>query len=125
MAMATICKEIEESTRILGYADDWFIYTSERTPRMAENKLQKADHEIDQITRLYNISVEKTKVMLIHRRKTRIYERPKLKVRLGPNAIEMVRQHRILRLIIDDRFNWKVLLKDVKARAGKKLGGRH
>jgi hypothetical protein len=61
--------------------------------------------------------------MLIHMRKPKVYERPKLKVRLGPNAIEMVRQHRILRLIQDDRFNWKVLLKgDVKARAGKKLG---
>jgi hypothetical protein len=34
----------------------------------------------------------------------------------------MVGQHRILGLIIDVRLNWKVHLKDVKARAGKKLG---
>jgi hypothetical protein len=34
----------------------------------------------------------------------------------------MVRQHRILGLIIDDRLNYKVQLKDVKARAGKRLG---
>jgi hypothetical protein len=34
----------------------------------------------------------------------------------------MVRQHRILGPIIDDRLNLKVHLKDVKARAGKKLG---
>jgi hypothetical protein len=34
----------------------------------------------------------------------------------------MVRQHRILGLIIDDRLNWNVHLKDVKARAQKKLG---
>jgi hypothetical protein len=27
-----------------------------------------------------------------------------------------------LGLIIDDRLNWKVHLKDVKARAGQKLG---
>jgi hypothetical protein len=30
--------------------------------------------------------------------------------------------YRILGLIIDDRPNWKVHLKNVKARAGKKLG---
>jgi hypothetical protein len=44
-----------------------------------------------------------------------------LKVRLEPNPIEMVRQHRIVGLIIDDRLNWKVHLKDVKVQAGKKL----
>jgi hypothetical protein len=60
--------------------------------------------------------------MLIHKRKPRVYERPKLKVRLERNAIKVVRQHRILGLIIDDRLNWKINLKDVKARAGKKLG---
>jgi hypothetical protein len=61
----------------------------------------------------FNISVEKTKAILIHGRKPRVYERPKLKVRLGPNAIEIVRQHRILGLVID--------VIDVKAQAGKKL----
>jgi hypothetical protein len=33
VAMATIFKGIKESTRILGYADDWVIYTSQRTPQ--------------------------------------------------------------------------------------------
>jgi hypothetical protein len=41
VVMATICMGIEEPTRILGYADDWVIYTSQRTPRMTEYKLQK------------------------------------------------------------------------------------
>jgi hypothetical protein len=41
VAMATICKGIEEPTRIRGYADDWVIDTSQRTPRMTEYKLQK------------------------------------------------------------------------------------
>jgi hypothetical protein len=91
---------------------------------MDENKSQKAAHKIVKWTKEtgFNISVEKTKAMLIHRGKPRVYEPPKLKVRLGPNVIEMVRQHRILGLIIDGRLNWKVHLKVVKARAGKKLG---
>jgi hypothetical protein len=118
VAMTTISKGIEEPTRIIGYADDWVIYTSQRTPRMTEKKLQKAANEIVKWTKetSFNISVEKTKAKLIHRRKPRVYERPKLKVRLGPNAIEMVRQHRILGPIIDDRLNWKVHLKEEKAR---------
>jgi hypothetical protein len=66
---------IEEPTRILGYGDDWVIYTSQRTPRMAENKLQKAANEIMKWTKDtdFNISVEKTKAMLIHRRNPRVY----------------------------------------------------
>jgi hypothetical protein len=60
--------------------------------------------------------------MLIYKRKPMVSERPKLMVILWPNAIEMVRQHRILGLIIDDRLNLEVHLKDVKAREGKKLG---
>jgi hypothetical protein len=74
---------------------------------MSENKLQKATNEIVKWIKEsgFNMSVEKTKAMLIHRRKPRVYELPKLKARLGPNAIEMVTaQHRILGLIIDDPF---------------------
>jgi hypothetical protein len=47
---------------------------------------------------------------------------PKLKVKLEPSVIEMEGKHRILGQIIDHRLNWKVHLKDVKARAGKRLG---
>jgi hypothetical protein len=74
---------------------------------MAKNKLQKAANGIVKWTKEtgFNISVEKTKAILIHiRRKPRVYERPKLKVRLEPNVIEMVKQHRILGLIMYDRL---------------------
>jgi hypothetical protein len=55
---------------------------------MAENKLQKAANEIMIWTKEtgFNISVKKMKAMLIQRRKPRVYERPKLKVRLGPST---------------------------------------
>jgi hypothetical protein len=42
VAMAKICDKIEETTKILGYADDWVLYTSRRTTRMAENELQRS-----------------------------------------------------------------------------------
>jgi hypothetical protein len=47
VAMATICKRVEEPTRILGYADNWVIYTSQRTSaQMDQNKIQKAATKI-------------------------------------------------------------------------------
>jgi hypothetical protein len=40
---------------------------------------------------------------------------------MGECMLEMVRHHRILGLILDEKLNWKEPLKNVKARASKKL----
>jgi hypothetical protein len=43
VVMTIICKRIEEPTTILGYADNWVIYTIQRTSaQMDQNKIQKA-----------------------------------------------------------------------------------
>jgi hypothetical protein len=93
---------------------------------MAENKLQKAANEIVKCTKEtgFNISVEKTKAMLIHRRNPRVYQRPKLKVRLGPNAIEMVKQHRIVGLIIGGRLTSRQETGATKDTSTQKMGRR-
>jgi hypothetical protein len=36
--MMDISKEMEEPTKIIGYADDWIIYTNHKLPRVAETK---------------------------------------------------------------------------------------
>jgi hypothetical protein len=36
MAMIDICKEMEEPTKMIGYADDWIIYTSHKLPKVAK-----------------------------------------------------------------------------------------
>jgi hypothetical protein len=66
--MSGIYKNIEESVKMIGYADDWLTYTSQKTQKVAENKLQKATKEIKEWTRRcgFKISTEKTKTMLIH-----------------------------------------------------------
>jgi hypothetical protein len=61
--------------------------------------------------------------MLIHRRRPRIEENTtfKLRVLIGTEKVEMVKKHRTLGLTFDERLNWKEHIKDVKARATKKL----
>jgi hypothetical protein len=49
----------------------------------------------------FTISTEKTKAMLIYRRKPRVSRKPKIKIRIGTEKIAMVKNHRILGLVID------------------------
>jgi hypothetical protein len=64
IAMTDICKGMEEPTKMIGYVDDWIIYTSHKLPRVAEARLKKAaDNENG-----FRISAKKTKSMFIHRR---------------------------------------------------------
>jgi hypothetical protein len=71
----------------------------------------------------FKISPEKTKTILIHKRRpqTEGNTRFKLRVLIGTEKIEMVKKHRILGLTFDERLNWNEHIKDVKARATKKL----
>jgi hypothetical protein len=123
VAMAKICDKIEEPTNILGYADDWVLYTSRRTPRISENELQISTNKIVKWANEtgFTISAEKMITLLVHRRKPRVQSRPNLKIWMRERLLEMVKHHRILCLIFGERLNWKEHLKNVKACASKKL----
>jgi hypothetical protein len=69
----------------------------------------------------FEISTEKTKTMLIHRRRPKIERRLKLNLFIKNERIEMVRQHCILGVIFDERANWRAHICDAKARVLKKL----
>jgi hypothetical protein len=68
----------------------------------------------------FTIAAEKTKTLLVHRRRPRVHSRPSLKIWMGECILEMVRHHKILGLIFDEILNWKEHLKIVKARASKR-----
>jgi putative SOS response-associated peptidase YedK len=114
MAMANICEKIEEPTKILGYANTLNGWMAE---------LQRLTYKLVKLAREtgLTISAEKTKTLLVHRRRPRVLLRPSLKIWMGERMLEMVRHHRILSLILDKKLNWKEQLKNVKARASKKL----
>jgi hypothetical protein len=92
--MAEICRGIEGPTRMLGYADDWVILTCNKTPKTAEARLQKATNMVSRWTNEngFTISTEKTKAMLIYRRKPRVSRNPKMKIRIGTEKIAMVNE---------------------------------
>jgi hypothetical protein len=86
---------------------------------MAENELQRSTNKIVKWTNEigFTIAAEKTKTLLVHRRRPRVQSRPSLKIWMGECILEMVRHHKILGLIFDEILNWKEHLKIVKARA--------
>jgi hypothetical protein len=108
VAMTDIIKSIKEPTQIMGYADDWVVIKINKAPLLAENRLKKPTDSISKWAKEngFEISTEKTKTMLIHRRRPKIERRFKLNLFIKNERIEMVRQHRILGSIFDERANW-------------------
>jgi hypothetical protein len=101
------------------------IVTSSKAPIRAETRIKKAANSFTRwaSNKGFKISPEKTKTMLIHRRRPRNEGNTifKLRVLIGTEKVEKVKKHRILGLKFDQRLNWKEHLKDVKARATTKL----
>jgi hypothetical protein len=122
VVMAEICRGVEGPTRMLGYADDWVILTINKTLNTAEVQLQSATNTVSRWANGngFPISTEKTKAMLIYRRKPKVSRNPKMKIWIGTEKIAMVKHHRILGLVIDERINCNKHFQDAKERAGKK-----
>jgi hypothetical protein len=87
---------------------------------MAENELQQSTIKIATANETgFTISAEKTKMLLVQRKRPRVQSRSSLKICMGERMLEMIRQHRILGLIFDEKLYWNEYLKN--ARASKKL----
>jgi hypothetical protein len=57
-------------TKMIGYVEDWIIYTSHKLPRVSEARLKKAANKVIKWTNenVFRISAEKKKSMFIHKR---------------------------------------------------------
>jgi hypothetical protein len=95
----------------MGYADDWVVITSNKAPLLTDNTLKKATDSTSKWVEDngFEISTEKTKTMLIHRR-SKIERRLKLNLFIKNERIEMVRQNRMLGVIFDERVNGRAML---------------
>jgi hypothetical protein len=92
-AMAEITHGIEKPIKIIGYADDWIIYTTHKDERVNVVKLQKA---MDKIVKRaddtsFQISIEKTKAIMFSRNNTAIASRLRLDIWIKGKKIEQVR----------------------------------
>jgi ribonuclease HI len=120
IAIADICRYDDEKYKMIGYADDWYIYTIQEDITSAERILQNALDRVNRWTQRtgFNISIEKTKAIVF----TRLGRaRPPLKLELEGHTIEEVPILRILGLTFDMKLLWKTHIKDVKARAKKRI----
>jgi hypothetical protein len=71
IAMANIVKEIKETCTILGLAYDWVTVTSSKASIRAETRIKEAANSVTKWAGNtgFRISPEKTKTMLIHRKR--------------------------------------------------------
>jgi hypothetical protein len=98
------------------------ILTSSKTPKTAEVRLQKATNTVSRwANENGSISTEKTKAMLIYRRKPSVSRNPKMKIRIGTEKIAMVKHHSIPGLVNDERKDWNKHIQDAEPRELRSL----
>jgi hypothetical protein len=106
---------------MIGYADDWYVYTFQEDVKEAERILQRALDRIYQWTLRtgFNISTEKTKAIVFTRLNPRTP--PTLELQLEGRPIEEVNTLKILGLTFDKKLSWRTHIRDAKARAMKRI----
>jgi hypothetical protein len=120
IAINPITKFSTSETKIVGYADDWVVYSSSANNQVATSRVRRVIENIDQWT-LHNgfsISANKTKCFMITRKRLRI---DNLNIKVQGEPVEKVESHRILGLVFDTRLTWKEHLKQAKQKAEKKI----
>jgi hypothetical protein len=102
-------KEMEEPPKMIGYAEDWIIYTSHKLPRVIEARLKKTADKVIECTNEngFRISAEKTKLMFIHKIDQFLVRirTPRIRIWFNNKGIEMTNHHRFLGMILDQRLN--------------------
>jgi hypothetical protein len=82
VAMAKITNQIRQPVEIVGYADDWAIFTSDQDTETAETNMQTALNGMAKWTRQkgFNFSPEKSVCMHICRKRTHNHRDPKIQL---------------------------------------------
>jgi Reverse transcriptase (RNA-dependent DNA polymerase) len=120
IAINPITKLESNKAKMIGYADDWVVYSASDSPHTANENVQTVIHRIDEWTSKngFNISTNKTKSLMISRRAKDTNE-PEIQIQ--GQKVANVLQHKILGLNFDFRLNWKAHLKAAKLRAENKI----
>jgi Reverse transcriptase (RNA-dependent DNA polymerase) len=122
IAIADICRFEERNYEMIGYADEWYLYKSQKQIKDAEPILQRALDNIERWTQRtgFNISTEKTKTIVFTRSRPR-NGRPAFKITLLGQTVEEVIALKILELTFDSRLTWQTHVRDAKIKAKKQL----
>jgi hypothetical protein len=92
---------------MIGYADEWVVYSASDSPHTANENVQTVIHRIDEWTSKngFNISTNKTKSLMISRRAKDTNE-PEIQIQ--GQKVEKVLQQKILGLNFDFRQSWSI-----------------
>jgi hypothetical protein len=117
IAMAKITNQIRQTVKIVGYADDWTIFTFGRDMETAETNIKTALNGVAKWTRQkeFKISPEKTVCMHICRKRTHNHRDPE--IQLNGRRMEIKDTHKILGLTFDSRLTCKVQMNETRAKA--------
>jgi ribonuclease HI len=115
-------EEIQE-VGILGYADDWVLYTRDHQMLKAQNNIQAALNRVSEWCGAngFKISQEKTKAMHICRLRSRPENHSDPTIRLNGQTLEVVNTHKILGLTLDSQLTWRPHIENLKAKCSKRL----
>jgi hypothetical protein len=120
VALANIVKQVE-LVEIVGYADDWAIFTSNQDMEIAQTNIQSSLKNLSKWTRRkgFMISLEKTIAMHICRKRN--HDHPDPQIRLNGQILEVKNTHKILAITFDNRLTWKAHITEAKAKAAKRM----
>jgi Reverse transcriptase (RNA-dependent DNA polymerase)/RNase H len=123
-AMADIVKVKQVDSVMVGYADDWNVLETGKSPRVAHKKLQETANKLERWTNKtgFTISTEKTITMMLHKKNQTAGMVPfKMSIKMRGDTIKEVKTHRILGLTFDWRLTWEAHLKDAKSKGMQRL----
>jgi hypothetical protein len=108
IAIADICRSEVQNHEMIGYVDDWYLYTCQKQIKNAEPIIHRALDNIERWTQRtgFNISTEKTNTIVFPRSRPR-NGRPAFKITLLRQTVEEVKALKILGLTFDSRLTWQ------------------
>jgi hypothetical protein len=124
VAINQITQNVALPTKIIGYANDWVIYTRDHHDMQnAQTNLQLTVNTIASGAGNigFHISPEKTVCMHICRLKLKIATHPDPQITLDGRILEVALVHKTLGVTFDSELNWKRHSTDVRERAIKRL----
>ena len=91
------------------FADDTTLYTAGSDVNQIQSSLQSSLQEVSSWCHLNRMLIhpQKTKCMLISTRQQLQNLPPPLSLSIGSSAVEQVSEHRVLGVLLDDRFQWE------------------
>jgi hypothetical protein len=121
VALVDILKQVQEPVEIVGYADDWAIYTSDQDMETAQTNTQSALNNLPKWTRRKGVTISLEKTIAMHICRKRNNDHPDPQLRLNGQILEVKNTQKILGITFDNRLTRKAHITEANAKAAKRM----